>query len=164
MILFCNPPLQTTGGSWMPHAGNFLNLSGTTVNTPLKTEVGRQVCFTSQILPPRDKATPQSAASWPRFTGRKSLSSTKAPLVTVVLETWVQARLLVTLRCFPEVQCLKLLPETLPDSQSCLWKLLINLNLSPNPISLLSFFLLYLYFPSSVILFCIKKIKLWNKT
>lgn len=60
----------------MPHAGNFLNLSGTTVNTPLKTEVGRQVCFTSQILPPRDKATPQSAASWPRFTGRKSLSST----------------------------------------------------------------------------------------
>lgn len=42
----------------MPHAGNFLNLSGTTVNTPLKTEVGRQVCFTSQILSPRDKATP----------------------------------------------------------------------------------------------------------
>lgn len=91
----------------MPHAGNFLNPFGTTVNTPLKTEVGRQVCFTSQILPPRDKATPQSAASWPRFMGRKSWSSTKAPLVAVVLETGAQARLPVTLRCFPEVQCLK---------------------------------------------------------
>lgn len=57
----------------MPHAGNFLNPFGTTVNTPLKTEVGRQVCFTSQILPPRNKATPPKCCFLAQVHGKEEL-------------------------------------------------------------------------------------------
>lgn len=85
----------------MPHAGNFPNLFGATVNTSLKTEVCLRVCSTLQILPPRDKVTPRppSAVSWPSFMGNKS-SGPESPLVTVVLETRAQAHLRVSRRPF----------------------------------------------------------------